>query len=568
MSIPRALQPVQDTWDLAPLYTDFSAWKQDLEDESKLDYVAMAALYRTAQELSPKNLRELLDLYYSLERRLRKLYTWAHLFHDQDIANDDGKQALQLIMSRMHTFSESFSWINPKILSFSLEAIRGFLQSQDLQPYTVIIERLVRLKPHTLPEELEALIAMSHRAMDAPHKAFSAINDADFRFDAIQDSEGKSHPLTHATYGVLLRNPDRQLRQRAFETMHGKYQQYENTIAELLNGEIQRHYFEAKARGYSSCLEAALFPKNIPTSVYYSLIKTVRSHIHVLHRYVRLKKQVLGVEHLAPWDLYVPLTKEATPSYSFEQAIDLTINACHPLGKAYVDRLKDGLKSLRWVDRFENLNKRSGAYSSGCYDSPPYILMNFKGLLRDVFTLAHEAGHSMHSDCSRQQPFHYSDYEIFVAEVASTFNEELLCEELLRQGASSPAAQASIINEKLEDFRGTLFRQTMFAEFELFLHERVECGEPITPKILTEKYSELNSFYYGDDFNISLLSGIEWARIPHFYYDFYVYQYATGISAACALSKRVTEGGENRSKTTTSPFCDQGRVVSPLTCSA
>ena len=231
-------------------------------------------------------------------------------------------------------------------------------------------------------------------------------------------------------------------------------------------------------------------------------------------------------------------------AYTFDQAVELTIQACHPLGAAYVDRLTQGLTALRWVDRYENLNKRSGAYSSGCYDSPPYILMNFKGLLRDVFTLAHEAGHSMHSDCSRRQPFQTSDYAIFVAEVASTFNEELLSQELLQRGIGSPAAQASILNEKLEDFRGTLFRQTMFAEFELFIHERVEHGEPITPKILSEKYTELNRFYYGDELCMSPMTGIEWARIPHFYYNFYVYQYATGISAACALVDRVCHKGK------------------------
>jgi oligoendopeptidase F len=543
MSIPRTLQPVQDTWDLNPLYSDISAWTQDFNEESKTDYEALSTPYRAAKSLSAKNLRSLFDLYYSLDRRLRKLYTWAHLFHDQDIANDDGKQALQKVMVRYHTFSESFSWMEPKILSHSLEKISSFMESKALEPYKIIIERLLRLKPHTLPEELEAIMAMSHRAMDASHKAFSAINDADFHFNDVSDSTGKLHPLTHATYGVLLRNPDRCLRKNAFETLHGKYKEYENTLAELLNGELQSHYFEAKARKYDSCLEAALFPNNIPTAVYRSLIKTVRSHIHVLHRYVSLKKKSLGISQFQPWDLYIPITPEVHPSYTYDQAAELTLQACRPLGSAYVERLAQGLTASRWVDKFENLNKRSGAYSSGCYDSPPYMLMNFKNLLRDAFTLAHEAGHSMHSDLSRRQPYHYSDYAIFVAEVASTFNEELLSLELLQRGAGSPAAQASIINEKLEDFRATLFRQTMFAEFELFLHERIENGDPITPKILTEKFLELNRFYYGSDLEIPEILGIEWARIPHFYYNFYVYQYATGISAASALAKKVTEGG-------------------------
>ncbi len=548
MTIPRTHQIPSDTWDLTPLYADVASWKKDFDDEGKNDYVAISAPYRTARSLSAKQLRELFDTYYNLERRLRKLYTWAHLFHDQDIANDEGKQVLQRVMTRYHAFSESFSWIEPKILSHTLEKISAFIKAKALEPYRVILERLVRIKPHTLPEEQEALVAMSRRAMEAPHKAFSAINDADFRFDDAQDSTGKRHPVTHANYGVLLRSPDRQLRKHAFETLHGTYQQYENTLAELLNGEVQRHHFEAKARGYSSCLEAALFPKNIPTSVYHSLIHTVRSHIHVLHRYVRLKKKLLGVKEVHPWDVYAPLTPEVPQAYSFDEAAELVIAAVRPLGQAYVNRIKQGLTSLHWVDRYENRNKRSGAYSSGCYDSPPYILMNFKGLLRDVFTLAHEAGHSMHSDGSRQQPFHYSDYEIFVAEVASTFNEELLARELLARGVGSPAAQASIINEKLEDFRGTLFRQTMFAEFELFVHEQVERGEPLTPKILSETFGELNRFYYGPELAIPPTLCIEWARIPHFYYNFYVYQYATGISAACALAERVCNGGRREQR--------------------
>lgn len=543
MNIPRSQQHHNDTWDLTPLYPDLSSWKRALQEEAKHDYTALCSQYRSAPTLSSRMLRELFDLYYHLERRLRALHTWAHLFHDQDIANDDGKQALQMITTRYHVFSECFSWIEPKILSQSPKKISFFLNSKILAPYKVILERLVRIKAHTLPEEQEALIALSARAMDAPHRAFAAINDADFRFPDVKDGLGHSHPLSHASYGVLLRSPDRPLRQNAFETLHTRYLQYENTLSELLNGEIQRHYFTAKARGYSSCLEAALFPHNIPPSVYSSLIQTVRSHVHVLHRYVRLKKRVLGLEEIYPWDLYVPIASDGSKTYSYDQAAEIVLQACRQLGASYVDRLRQGLTSLRWVDRYENLNKRSGAYSSGCYDSHPYILMNFKGLLRDVFTLAHEAGHSMHSDYSHRQPFHTSDYAIFVAEVASTLNEELLSQELIDQSADSPKAQASIINEKLEDFRGTLFRQTLFAEFELFVHERVERGEPITPKILSEKFIELNRFYYGDDLHLPPTLGIEWARIPHFYYNFYVYQYATGISAACALAHRMERGG-------------------------
>ena len=544
MSIARTLQSPTDIWDLTPLYPSYKDWEKDLEDELSIRYSDLSAPYVSAPFLIDDQLLSLFDLYFRLERRLKKLYTWAHLYHDQDTADDTAKQALQRISSRYHDFSEGFSWVEPKILSHTADQLASFAASKTLEPYKTILERLLRLKPHTLPAEQEALIAMSGRALGAASKAFSAINDADFRFADITDSSGTKYPLTHATYGVYLRSTDRTLRQQAFETLHSTYQSYGNTLSELLGGESQHHLFYAKARGYSSCLEAALFPYNIPTSVYHTLIDTVRSHIDVLHSYLRLKKEALHLSILEPWDLYVPLTEEAQSVYSYDEAVQLVLDAVQPLGPSYVKRLQEGFTTERWVDRFENMNKRSGAYSSGCYDSPPYILLNYKGQLRDVFTLAHEAGHSMHSDHSRRQPYHYSDYVIFVAEVASTFNEELLFFELLRRNKDNPRVRAAILNEKLEDLRGTLFRQTLFAEFELFVHERAERNEPITPTILNQKFRELNEVYYGNDLNLPPVSDAEWSRIPHFYYNFYVYQYATGISAANALVTRVLEGGE------------------------
>jgi oligoendopeptidase F len=543
MNIPRSQTNSADTWNLEPLYPDVATWKRDLDDEAAQDYDAATALYRNKKQLSASDVRALLDWYYATERRLKKLYTWAHLIHDQDTADDAGNQCLQRIVFRYHAFSEATAWLEPKILSQSARQITSYLASPCLTQYRTILERLVRLRPHTLPAEQESLIAMAGQALESPHKAFSAINDADFRFDDAIDSAGGKHPLTHGSYGVLLRDNDRMLRKSAFEHLHQTYERYENTLAELLHGEIQRHFFEAKARGYHSCLEAALFPKNIPVSVYHSLIAAVRDHVGELHRYVRLKKRALGLDEFHPWDLYVPLTPNVDAHYTFDQAVEHTLAACQPLGDSYGCALRKGLTTDRWVDRYENSHKRSGAYSSGCYDSFPYILMNFKGLLRDVFTLAHEAGHSMHTLLSTSQPYHYSEYAIFVAEVASTFTEELLSQRLFDAPGLSPQVRASLVNEKLEDFRATLFRQSMFAEFELYLHERVERGEPITPTVLREKFAELNRFYYGSDLIASPLLDIEWARIPHFYYNFYVYQYATGISAACTLVDRVTHGG-------------------------
>jgi len=544
MTMLRSEQAEENTWNLTPLYENYDAWKQDLLEESSIDYEALTQPYREAEKLTAQQLKELFDLTNSLGRRLERLYTWAHLRHDQDITDDENKQALQSILARHHTFSEQLAWIDPKILSHEPEEIEAFTNAPELATYKTLLERLVRLKPYTLPSEQESLLAMSGRAIGCSHNAFSSLHNADLKFPDVADKDGKMHTVTHASYNILLRSPDRVLRQNAFEATHKKYQKYENTFAELLSGEMQAHYFGAKARKYSSCLEMALWPKNIPTSVYHALIDSVHRKISVLHRYTRLKKTLLGVDTLNPWDLYAPLVPEKRTKYSFDEAVKLVEAACHPLGLSYLDTLKQGLTTARWTDKYENENKRSGAYSSGCYDSPPYMLLNYKDELQDVFTLAHEAGHSMHSHMSKKQPYHYSHYPIFVAEVASTFNEELLSRELLRRAEGDVAAQASLLNDRLEDLRATLFRQTLFAEFELFIHERIERDEPITPKILNEKYLDLYKLYYGDDLNLTPEFASEWARVPHFYYCFYVYQYATGISAAQALVERVSTGGE------------------------
>ena len=414
--------------------------------------------------------------------------------------------------------------------------------SEELADYKILLQRLIRRKEHTLPAEQESLLALSQRAIGSSGKAFSSLNDADFRFPDIEDEQKVGYGLSHASYGVHMRSLDRTRRKNAFVALHNKYREYENTFADLLNGQMQAHLFESRARKYSSCLEAALWPEAIPVTVYHSLIETVRANVGVLHRYIQLKKRVLGLDQVYPWDLQVPLVKEKNPSYTYEEAVKLVQAACRPLGSHYVDTLSSGLISARWVDRYENKGKRSGAYSGGCYDSFPYILMNYNGILRDVFTLCHEAGHSMHSFYSKTQPYHYSAYPIFVAEVASTFNEELLFQELLARSKDDEALRASILSSKLDDFVGTLFRQTLFAEFELFVHERAERGEPITPQVLNDKYLELMKYYYGDSFAPHELIACEWARIPHFYYNYYVYQYATGISAAHALASKVVHG--------------------------
>lgn len=542
--IPRSEQSIADTWDLTCMYKSFPDWDRECRLEMSYDYDALFKPYREAPRLSSHQLRELLDLYLRHERNLAKLGTWAHLNADQDTAHDAARQAQQVIQVRFHVFSEASSWIEPTILSIPLAELEQMVCSEELSCYKILLQRLIRRKEHTLPIEQESLLALSQRALCASQQAFSSINNADFRFPDIEDEQHVRHSLSHASYSVYMRSPDRTCRKNAFEALHNRYHEYENTLADLLNGQIQGHLFEAKARKYASCLESALWTDAIPTSVYHALIDTVRANVSVLHRYMQLKKRALGVDQLYPWDLQVPLVKEKIPTYTYDEAVELVRAACRPLGSHYVEQLTNGLTFDRWVDKYENKNKRSGAYSSGCYDSNPYILMNYKGILRDVFTLCHETGHSMHSYYSKTQPYHYSNYPIFVAEVASTFNEELLFHELLQRCGQDKELRASILNSKLDDLVGTLFRQTLFAEFELFVHERAERGEPITPRILNDKYLELIKYYYGEAVTPHELLASEWARIPHFYYNYYVYQYATGISAAHALASQVVHGSE------------------------
>ncbi len=546
MPVSRKDVPEQDRWNLTTLYPSLEAWQKELQSVVTTDtppFFPAASSLKGKLVASSDNLLQTLTGYFNIERKLRKLYTYAHLLHDEESVLEEPKKAYDTIVNIYHQFSQETSWLQPEIMSLDEKRLNEYLNDPALAEYHFFLEKLVRLKAHTLSEESEELLALAGQALETPQRAFSAINNADFKFGTIKDSNGNEKELTHATYGMYLRDSDRTLRKNAFLAVQTKYQSYENSIAEMLSGNVQGHLFDARARKYNSCVEASLYPKNIDVAVYKSLIEAVHAKIGLLHRYMKLRKKVLGVSELRYYDLYVPLIPSVDLHYSYEEAEELVISSMKPLGENYVSQLREGLKSGRWVDRYENENKRSGAYSSGCYDSNPYILMNYKGILRDVFTLAHEAGHSMHSLLSRKtQPYHYSDYAIFVAEVASTFNEEFLMQTLVEQ-AKTDAEKAFLINEKLEDIRGTLFRQVSFAEFELFIHECAEKRIPLTPQLLKDKYLELTKFYYGPDVVLDPEVAIEWARIPHFYYNFYVYQYATGISAALALAEKVrTEG--------------------------
>lgn len=548
MNKTREEVALEDRWNVEGLYPSHEDWEQAFQTfashaQQTPSWPALHA-YQGTLHRAPEQVKNALDLMMTIDRELSKLYTYAHLRHDEDITNPSFKKSYEQILTLAHTFEQETAWFQPELLALADDLLTSYLEAPILTAYRFYLEKMIRIKKHTLSSENEKLIALAGQALQTSYKAFNAISDADFKFGTVQNSLGEEKSLSHATYSLYIRDQDRALRERAFKHYHKKYLNYENTLCELLSGQVQNHLFQARSRNYSSCLEAALFPKNIPASVYHALIQAVSEQTPVLHRYMDLRKRILKLDQLHLYDIYVPLTSAIDIRLSYQEAEDIVIESVAPLGLEYQSFLAQGLKDQRWVDRYENLNKRSGAYSSGCFDSMPYILMNYKDLLRDVFTLAHEAGHSMHSLYSRRtQPYQYSDYPIFLAEVASTFNEDLLGR-LLIERCQNPIEKIFLLNQKIEDIRGTLFRQTMFAEFELLIHELVEKGTPLTPQLLKQEYRQLNYKYFGPHVVIDEEIDIEWARIPHFYYNFYVFQYATGISAALALSDKVVNGDD------------------------
>jgi len=402
---------------------------------------------------------------------------------------------------------------------------------------------LNRMRPHVRSVEVEAILAAAGEVASAPDTIFSMIDNADLKLPTIEDEKGEEVQLTKGNYQVFIRNTNRRVRKEAFEGLHSTFLKQRNTIAATLASQVKADIFYTRQRGYGSARERALAAYNIPTSVYDRLVETVSQHIPLLNRYMRLRKRMLQLDDLHMYDLYVPIVKEVQNEMSYEEACEKVLAALAPLGNNYISNLKQGFQQ-RWIDVYETPGKRGGAYSGGVYGTQPFILMNFQGNRDSMYTLAHELGHSMHSFYTRtHQPYPYGDYTIFVAEVASTLNEGLLTEYLLRT-TTDRALRMAILNQSLEDFRGTLFRQTMFAEFEQDIHSVAEQGEPLTADTLSAMYRALNEKYYGAEVTIDEPIDIEWARIPHFYYNFYVYQYATGISAASALVQQILQEGK------------------------
>ncbi len=537
--------PVEDRWNIEALYPSWESWEEGMKqwgrEQNELHWPEITP-FRGQWSKSPAKLKELIEMLLTIDRELTKLYTYAHLRHDEDVGNDTAKGAYSRIMSLLYIFRQETAWVEPEILQLPDEKLKKMIEDPELGTYRLHLEKIIRQKPHTLTSQEEELLALCGNALETAQKAFGALNNADLKFPYVMDSKGRKRELTHGNYQLYLRDKDRKVREEAFKNLHLVFSAHENTLCELINGQVQRHLLEMKARKFSSCLEAALFPHQIDISVYTALIQAVRRHLPSLHHYISVRKKLMGVAELHLYDLYVPLVNDVDMGMSYPEASEQIIDSIAILGESYQMSLREGLTSNRWVDRYENIRKRSGAYSSGCYDSMPYILMNYHGSYNDVMTLTHEAGHSMHSLLSRtHQPYQYAQYSIFVAEVASTFHEELLFRHLLAQ-AKTTDQKAFLINQKIDDMRATLLRQTMFAEFELQLHEWAQKGIPFTPTLLKNAYAALNREYFGNEMNVDAEVDIEWARIPHFYYNFYVYQYATGISAAHALAERVVSG--------------------------
>ncbi len=533
--------PIEKTWRLEDIFETDELWKE--EYSKLLQDIPEIAKYQGKLADSAETLYNLLKLQDSLSERLGKLFIYSHMRYDQDTTNSF-YQAMNAEASNVVTLANStMSYIIPEILSISEEKLNSFINElADLQLYRKILEDINRQRPHVLSEKEEILLAEAQEALSTGAKTFGMLNNADLTFPVIRDENDEDISLTHGRYIRFMESSNRRVRKDAFKALYDTYDKFKNTFASTLSGTIKTHNFIAKQRKYQSARQLALDNNNIPEAVYDNLIDVVNEKLPLLHRYVGLRKKVLNVDELHMYDLYTSLVKDVEMKFTFEEAKEIVLKGLAPLGAEYGKILQEGLNN-RWIDVEENKGKRSGAYSSGSYGTNPYILLNWQNNVDNTLTLAHELGHSLHSYYTRKhQPYCYGDYSIFVAEVASTCNEALLYNYLLNN-LDDEEKKLYILNNFLEGFRGTVFRQTMFAEFEHDIHIREQQGEALTADKLNEIYYDLNKKYFGEDVVIDSDIAIEWARIPHFYYNYYVYQYATGYSAAQSLANQIlTEG--------------------------
>ncbi|MGN0506243.1 MAG: oligoendopeptidase F [Lachnospiraceae bacterium] len=532
---------VEDTWDITAMYPSVEAWNAELEEIKKKS--DLFASYKGRLAESADVFYEALTLLDDVNRMGGKAYSYASRASDVDTTNTENQALVMKVSNLFVGIDEQAAFFESEVLSIPEDKLNGFFEEKkELATFRNMINEILRGKEHTLAPEMEQLLASAGDVTGAPGRIFSMFNNADLVFPEITGEDGEKVRLTHGRYIAFLESNNREVRKEAFTAMYDTYKSFKNTLAATYQSQLKSHLFYAKARKYASCLEAAVDRTNVPASVYHNLIEAVHQNLDKMHRYVELRKKLLGVEELHMYDLYVPLVKEADVKISFEEAKKNVYEALEPLGERYRSILKEGFEN-RWIDVYENEGKRSGAYSAGVYGVHPYVLLNHNNTLDSEFTLAHEMGHALHSYLSNAtQPHPDSHYVIFVAEVASTCNEVLLMQHLLKK-TTDKVQRAYLINHFLESFRGTVYRQTMFAEFELLTHELCEKGEALTPDRLNSLYYDLNKKYFGDGMVVDEDIAMEWARIPHFYYNFYVYQYATGFSAAVAIANKIlTEG--------------------------
>lgn len=531
-----------DKWALEDLFLTDADWEaavKQLEEQ-----LAQLKGYAGKVSASADALYAYLTLADETENLFEKVLVYSNEKMHEDMGNSTYQGYAAQAQAAATRLSAAEAFFEPELLAMEESRLQGFLKEDPkLEKYRLLIDRIWRRKEHTLSAAGEEILAKTYEMATAPDDIFSMFNDADAKFGTIRDENGKEVELTHGRFGGFMESSDRRVRKEAFEALYQTYDQFKNTLAATYSANVKKAKFYADVRKYPSALAAALAPGNIPTEVYDNLIETVHRFLPAMYRYVALRKRALGVEELHMYDVYVPLVADQTKKIPFAEAKEIVKRGLAPMGEEYVSHLEEGFDH-RWIDVYENRGKRSGAYSWGAYGTHPYVLLNYQGKLDDVFTLAHEMGHALHSWYSNaNQPYVYSGYLIFAAEVASTCNESLLMQYLLKE-SKDKKEKAYLLNHFIDQFKGTLFRQTMFAEFEKITHEMYAKGESLTAERLCAVYMDLNRKYFGEEMVSDPQIALEWARIPHFYTEFYVYQYATGFSCAIALSKRILEMGE------------------------
>lgn len=538
----REEQKINDTWKMEDLFASDEVWEKDYKKAEEL--VLEFAKYKNRVTDSKEMLITYLDFNDKVNLLAERLYVYSNQKYHQDMGNSKYQAYSGKAENLVVNIGSATSFFEPEILTMDENVLMTWLEDERLVDYRRYIHDILRTKEHTLDKKTEEILAKSKKMANAADNIYAMYNGADIDFPVITDGEGKDIKLTHGNFVPILSGTDRELRKKAFRAVYKTYGSMKNTIAATFNANVEQAKFYADIRNYPSTRAMYLSGSNVPESVYDNLIAVVHDNIDLMHRYVKIRKNALGVDELHMYDIYAPIAKAPDKRYTFEEAKQMVKTGLLPMGQDYLSKLEEGFNS-RWIDIYENEGKRSGAYSWGAYGTHPYVLLNYQGTLDHVFTLAHEMGHALHSYYSdANQPYMNAGYKIFVAEVASTCNESLLIHDLLNK-TEDKKTRAYLINHFLEQFKGTLYRQTMFAEFEKITHNMVEKGETLTSEVLCRVYYDLNKFYFGDDIVLDEEIALEWARIPHFYNPFYVYQYATGISAAIALSRKIMREGES-----------------------